>query len=54
MVFREFLKKPNQPQNLGVETLIIFLTILNLTPGIIIFDVLVPRDFRKYITLYNF
>ena len=36
MVFCEFLKNPNQPQNLGVETLISFVTILNLTPGIII------------------
>ena len=43
MVFCEFLKKKtNQPQNLGFETLISFVTIMNLTPGIIIFDVLLP------------
>ena len=50
MVFHEFLFKPNQPQNLRVETLIRFLTILKLTPGITIFDVLVRRAFWKYIT----
>ena len=47
-------EKPNQPQNLRVETLIWFGIFLYLTPGIIIFDVFVNRTFRKYTTYMVF
>ena len=47
MVFREFLKNPTYPKIWGLSAYPL-LTISNLTTGIIIFDILSPRAFRKY------
>ena len=49
MVFREFLKNPTYPKIWGLSAYPL-LTISNLTPGIVIFDILSPRAFRKYTT----
>ena len=45
MVFREFLKKPDQPQNL--------IWFLYLTTGIILFGVLVHRSFPKAVWKFS-
>merc|ERR1712141_722976 len=49
MVFLEFSKNPTYPKICGLSAYPL-LTISNLTTGIIIFDILSPRAFRKYTT----
>merc|ERR1712173_539758 len=49
MVFREFLTNPTYPKIWGLSAYPL-LTISNLTTGIIIFDILSPKAFRKYTT----